>query len=435
VQFDLTNLTITLTLQVYYSRFRLEIFTCQVPEHILPSLSAKLDKGTKQAIAIAILMTMIFVADVVEFVQGEVQKQIKLDHRAETSEDRNHIMAIRRKSLKVWAESAYPLTTDDVGTVSALVRAMSQKEPEEGEVALPKASQEMSHHTLATEFYKIATRATIRVTAPMIWNSPFVRSLPEAFRLMKNTMKNADDDEIAHRWKGVFGMAFVHLKVAQVPCKGPGGSPKPRYDLWQDLHLPSSVPGADLGNGTMKNGFVTAAQSIIDRSAINADWDSSTITLRDLHKFVSRVRPPSDLMIDRASLPGAKKEVNGYLHDTYTYIISKIDMSDPIHRLVIFISIVMSKLVPYLAHSSQVPADVVGSYNGNNITKAVRRSPWTDSKHKGSKNSGPYLTMFTVHCLALLDSESPLRKYMSTHKGGLGSPWTSKHGKESDFLW
>jgi hypothetical protein len=300
-----------------------------------------------------------------------VYKQIMLDHRADTCEDRDDIMGLRRKSLKVWGKSPYPLRTDDIGTVGALVRAMSQKEPEEGEVALPKASQEMSHHTLATEFYKVATRATIRVMAPMIRNSPFVLSLPEAFRLMKSTMKNADDDEIARRWRGVFGMAFVHLKVAQVPCKGPGGSSKPRYDLWQDLHLPSSVPGADLGKGTMKNGFVMAAQSIVDRSAINADWDTSTITLRDLHKFVSRVRPPSDLTIDRASLPGAKKEVNSYLHDTYAYIISKIDMTDLIHRLVIFISIVMSKLVPYLAHSSQVPADLVGSYNGKNITKAV----------------------------------------------------------------
>ena len=62
----------------------------------------------------------------------------------------------------------------------------------------------------------------------------------------------------------------------------------------------------------------------------------------------------------------------------------------------------------------------------------MRASPWvaTESTHKGCTDPYPFLVMVFVYIIAMMEPESPLRRYVANDpQHGLGQPWMKKHGQ------
>jgi hypothetical protein len=132
-----------------------------------------------RALAISVLLTRIFVADVVQWVKTEIQKQIALDVRADqrSQKVRHDTETARNRSLRLWSEARYPLSTNKEETIMTLIRAIVHIVPEGGLRAgsvLVKTPERTSYTKLSRAFYDVAVHGSAKVKAPMTTGSSYL---------------------------------------------------------------------------------------------------------------------------------------------------------------------------------------------------------------------------------------------------------------------
>jgi hypothetical protein len=120
------------------------------------------------------------------------------------------------------------------------------------------------------------------------------------------------------------------------------------------------------------NAFVGAAAEWVEDCSQTAEWDSEDVPLNEIHNFRNRKRLPSNLGIEHAFALGSSKKreaqpldlssTNRYIWDTYVYILGRLDMTDPVHHLIVMLSIVFSKLLPKVKHLKLQPTRLNGGF-------------------------------------------------------------------------
>lgn len=165
-----------------------------------------------------------------------------------------------------------------------------------------------------------------------------------------------------------------------------------------------------------------------EMSSATAEWNIIGLRISDLSKYLHKQRLPEDCNPEYASLPAHQN----YVTRTYSWVTARYNPKKPIHHLALMIASMFAKIIPDVAHGS--PSSHIASVGRNTdaITAAVRAEPWTsnNSTRKGSVDPHPFLIMVFVYIVALMEPESPLRRFVDADpQGGLGQPWTKKHGR------
>jgi len=398
------------------------------PRDFFPSMNPRPPGHVRKMLAVAHACTKIFINDTVQFVKENIAQDISR-HNTTVNSDDSQIIKERWKSLEKWSACKQPLEIDLTVTRN-LLRAMHHRS---GDMSINKFNGHITHQALTTIFYNVALGGVTKY--PLIKKSPFVKILPEALKLIRASCMEGDNEEkVKSNFNTWFSLSLRELCVHHIPAmKANTGGKTMDYLVWQNLMGPSDNPDEIITRLDISDPFRELAHNMIASSAATG-WSTTDLELKDLPRFAEKTTKPDNWRKDIVQLQSTKPDA-AYVKEAYNHVSAMLDMNKPVHKLIIFISIVVSKMSSVLRHSSAVPDEFYGLVKAKNTsesdlaTKYCRLTHWDPTENKkGHKHGDVFLVMFSVFALALLDQTSPLNQHLKTHNGSLGTPWTSKHG-------
>jgi len=342
----------------------------------------------------------------------------------------------RIKNMELWLKSEEPLSYAEDAFLP-LLRCLNQPQTA---LALPLGNnQSMSILELAALMFHMAKQDNpTQRQAPVSNKGSFLTILQVAVRLILERATPTDtmsSDKFAIR---ILGAILDFHKIHHVPWSTPslpGSTGRPNrkavHNFWR-----STGKTIESGQTAIMQVLLSDERDEIkvrdiakqaEASDATADWQAVSLSVSEFTKHLHKQCLPEDCSTSLATI----SDQNDYVGRTYTWVTTHYNSKKPVHKLALIVAFLFTKVVPFTGHAAASSELKRLGRNGTAITAAVRAEPWTDSTatRKGSKDPTPFLVMVFVYIIALIEPESPLRKYMKENgKESLGEPWTKKHG-------
>jgi hypothetical protein len=419
------------------ANFEILHFVHHSPPDLFPRLTTRPSPVNRTLLAIAYITIRFFVESLVEYIATNVMEIIERDTADDGAVDAQLVYQARCTAIKKWRELPQPLRADQVQTQS-LIRALLHHPPASGWALKTVSATTCTYLSLASAFFDVVMDKKARW--PLQSGSPIVTILLHAGSEMRILCRDLEPKVMATRIRTAFTLALIEHAVERLPAPL-AGSRNGKIDctVWQPIAVLSQHPGALVAEMEHTPGM-TIAPAQAQELRQNSSWNTSEFPLRNLADYMYQTRMPVNWDLRYASLGSS---AGGYVAETYDYIHNRIDIKDPVHHLIIFISIVVSKMCHRLRHDKARPFEFTKNVERQEThiraTRYVRASPWLASGSSGGGKKGhtdgnPFLIMFSVYALALLDPGSPLRRHMEKDNNGLGTAWTNKHGSSLYYL-
>jgi hypothetical protein len=145
----------------------------------------------------------------------------------------------------------------------------------------------------------------------------------------------------------------------------------------------------------------------------------------------------AELLLKKTCLPdnwsikaAGTDDMDGYVGNTYEYVYNNYDGSNWQHHLALICATFFSYLRPNLFWDATIAKDVK-KLRGANIDEKIQAMAWKAKDRKGLRNQAQLVTMMSTYIIAMLDSNSPLRKHLAANDNAFGTVWTTKHCKNA----
>ncbi|KAF8054494.1 hypothetical protein FPV67DRAFT_1682577 [Lyophyllum atratum] len=413
--------------EVYQARFFIEHTLVTMPSDLYQSFK---DDTMRRCLIIARLSMESYVGEtktmVVEGITQDLQPLITGGDVIEVGK-----AEARAKRLKKWASNANPFSSEP--NISSLLLLALIPDGNGGLASLPEASPpRMALSRFVSDIYDMCKEQEPRpkIVAPLIKQGSAHTIITMAIRYIHHLLPRSDLDKTT---KSIFVRVIQDLKVNTVPWQLPvtgrpgATSTKPTHMSWVNLGL------ADSGSNA---GLLIAGSQGAESSAIQAAVSAHAVDTQAAYNILALKWSESKHVFTRTSLPtewsvSHAKENHGYVRETYEFVQMAYDGTIPIHGLAMLMAQVMALLAPnvFSDNINQIPMHLNTESTSNEITQAVKSSPWTSKggNRKGCSEPGPYITMVSTFIIAIFDVRSPLRKHMAAHHEGLGDKWAKKH--------
>jgi hypothetical protein len=153
-------------------------------------------------------------------------------------------------------------------------------------------------------------------------------------------------------------------------------------------------------------------------------WSMAMIKIQDYHQILNRRVLPDDFKLPSL---GSRDE-HDYVAATYRHVFDRIDLEKPLHRLVLITAMIFSKQSPnlFIVKPTNIPNDL---NTFERMQEFLQTLTWKSRARGGLSQQDILIVVTMIYILAFYDETSPLRTYISQHKGNLGTAWTNKHSK------
>jgi hypothetical protein len=395
------------------------------------------DENRHVAKSIAFQVLRIFILDCKEFVSKAVQKSIA-EQVAAPPPIRYH-GDIREEALKTWKKEEHALSWGNQATASAetsssnyrsLVILLS-KYPDRPSSGLVKSTDRWSYERMAKHMVEYG----IKGYAPASKHGYFRTALELAYTEIKKYSPEATKADDYAIW--IIAYMMEKMKIHFVPWYPPSSHRSnagrlAHHDHWIFLdHTSSASPLS--GTKTIDNPSPRTKYTRIANRDSAADpcapW-AVPDSIQDMGPLWSKATLPTDWNLSHATIDTLpRNKESDYVHKTYEYVARVYDGKNWKHHIALVLAILVSEILPNVFYPKDRKAKINRLTKEEEITQAVTEFPWveTTSSQKGVTARKPYITMLTTAILALLDEESPLRKYIAENKK-FGDIWTKKHG-------
>jgi hypothetical protein len=407
-----------------------------------PSFITEKSESSRIAKSIVFYCLMIFIQDCKDLVSNaltrDIQRQLRISPLASHASRRKQALSSWLKSTNAlaWNESN---TGDITSTYSNLVLALADT-PDTLDSGLLKVKESWNYQHLAQHLIDSVTTG-IQLSAPIIKKGFFVTAFPIALKEI-NHLLDQNQEKPSSKVTALIAYMLQKMQIHFVPWHKPSSSTQRgraphavSHNHWmfinhssthitpaQKLALYKSDPDARLKE-------IVAIASTSDTSA---PW-SVPDSLQDMGSLWKKVVLPEEWNVKNASLDKLDNQSGAaYVLDTYEYVELTYNGNLWKHHMGLVWAILFSAILPNVFYPKEMKDTIALLKGTEKVTRAICNLPWTKTtveKRKGITVKAPYITMLSTAIIALLDNESPLRKYMDNNKNTLGKYWTDKHGK------
>lgn len=384
-------------------------------ERPLPTFLLSQNPREKKASAWIYTTIIALIADSQRLVSQAVTSACNKDLRSADKQ----IQAAARERLRLlatWQKLKYPFSWQQPGekdhsTYALLVKILNSSYDRDA-TSLIQSEKRLSYMGLAQHLLKIGLAEVSHPSAPLLKNG----ICPMALRATaKMTLDTLDESTTHQLW--AHGLAKSRIDFLPWHKNGTRGAKSTTHNCWIFIdRAPAGASQQHEGGAAMQIAKSTAAQDPTAPWTIPPD-------ICEMGALWEKTILPKDWKLESATLIGGDKA--NYVLECYQWVEANFDGKKTHHRLGLVIAIMFSRLLPEIVHPKELD-DGPGS-----PTEKIRRLPWISPgpKHKGFTQTGPFLTMMSTTIILLLDSESPLRRYLKENDNCLGDPWTKKHGE------
>jgi hypothetical protein len=340
-----------------------------------------------------------------------------------------------RNNMERWFKSQEPLSYAEDAYIP-LLRCLNRPNTP---LALPLGNvQSMSTFELAAMLFDMAKPdRPSQLQAPVCTKGSFLNVLKVAVKLIMHRASEQVDlpKYVVKIIASVLDLHKIHHVVWSAPLTpGENGRPtrKAVYNYWR-----STGKAMEHGQAAIMQVLETDEREELEvrnittqanLTDVTSDWKVTGVKITDFAKYLHKQRLPEECDASFASLTAT----NDYVGQTYTWVTSHYTSTKPVHKLALVVAYLFTKVLPHAAHGPAPAGLKTLSRNSAAVTAAVRAEPWivNTSTRKGCKDPTPFLVMVFVYIVALMEPDSPLRRYMrESSNDSLGEPWTKKHGK------
>lgn len=369
-------------------------------------------------------------------VLASVSQAVARNNNAQTPQTK-----ARLKACKNWVDSQFPFSMDQE-TVANLIVAISSRPNMKGSLPYTDDYSPLTLKGLAHTVINIAQSKSASVSFPFISKSPTIPLLRVAYFIANTHLASLTDQPRTTMIVNAISIVINELKLHNFPApspRNPGarGPPsiKPVYDSWISLdNVRAEI--ATIAHTLVhqsNNPHAITALTVRDHDKVSetGEWTIASISLNDMPTYINKTVTPTDINFAGASLKQYSNplEKGHYVYQHYLWLMSIIDLKNPIHRLVVWAARIFAALGPNLAPDPTFHAPVCRSQD--DYINATKLTPlYEPSNRKGLKASGPIVILFTGMALGLIYKDSPISKHISevSARESLGEWWTNKHG-------
>src|ERR1700731_3095918 len=392
----------------------------------IPRQYKDLDQGISMAKRSASMACGVFIEDVKTFVKVALNAEL---NRLAISEDQDdetmQHSEKRRKLLKQWLKSSYPL---DYQPANRLLPTIIASDSHQALVGLPLSQvMKISIMECVQKMYDLCKPGSRVVNvAPLVPGGRFPSVLQIAIEYMSR-ISPATADANCEAWVKYYLKEVLveqHIRYVpwhQDPHADQGRQPKKAvWNKWMNLGAPDTA--ASLLPPSTDDPEVHLANP--SQSDPNVPWFLSAITLSELTLYLDREVKPMEW---KRPLQGTE-----YVTATIHWAYEKFDMKNPAHKLALVCAAIFMRILPNVGFHTERLEQRPVTRDRATTTKYIQESAWSYPGHKnGLTDMRPFVGMVVTAILGYMYPQSPLRRRMAQFKNGVGQAWTKKFGKPS----
>jgi hypothetical protein len=379
--------------------------------------------GPKYNRAVALVYTTLtsLVTDSQRLVAKAVTDACRMGLQSQDEKDQ-HAARAKLELLVKWQKLEEPFSWGSQGskeTYQTLVQLLQS--PDDNETnPLKESSQDMTYVQLATHLVEWGLRYAEKepeIKAPLVKNGICSMSLRMTAPLTLAMLGSK------HETINIWSATLEKLKICFLPWRRNGGNAYlTTHTSWLYIQKSTMMMNPNRKPEAAQEIAIAAANQ--DRSA---PWKVPQL-IGQMGPFWEKNVLPDEWDIKNATL--TNHEDHRYVSQTYEWVRDNFDGAKTTHRLGIVLAIMVSALLPNINWDKNLPNTLLTpNMTTVELTKKLRDElPWIKGTHKGISDKRPYITMMSTAIISLLESDSPLRKYVDDKKS-LGSPWTDKHSE------
>ncbi len=404
------------------------------------------------ALTIARLVIDIWQTEMKALVRANVIAEIMILRTSELTEDLTSA-AVKTSNLKKWLACKYQFNYKDQSYYHLIRALIADKDllP----LGLPKGTvATMSRKNFVKEMLHQATKS--KPAAPLLKKGPLLPLIQDASkeiaRLCSILQATPQDKQSWTMDALLFAVQDAQILFAPwIPLPNThGGRPasKPSHLAWISFSTPpppntisSSSHLLRIDPAEVLTSQLSALSQRTQSDDANGHWSAVEIRLCDLPSIFHKTVPPDEWCIfyvtQAQQIYGPKgTAADSLVSETYTWAFNVFDMNNPVHRLALYTSIIVSKMLPNIFNpfaGPRVPAPPLAkTATVPEILRSVREVDLCDVPRNGHGEAAPFIFMVTMYCIAWTYQESPLRKYVR-NSSGFGEPWANKHSTFHPF--
>ncbi|EPQ50375.1 hypothetical protein GLOTRDRAFT_97094 [Gloeophyllum trabeum ATCC 11539] len=374
--------------------------------------------------------------DIVAFVATEIQKTWLPLLQSQSEVLRKLAFNITSVQLKMWRESPHPLAP----SARSILTLMLRKPNEPPLRSLPFGDPK--HITLTDCASALLTLGSSTGDArhdsplPPTGSSPYGLRQAISFitALFNDALSRSTDSSHSSDIIKIIRITLSDLQIHYLPTHPPSLSDRGRPITkasayhWVSLGQPQE-PGTGLVD-------VFTPQSVLDGlepdeiEDSRSPWSILSSPVDDWPHLLHKDVLPEDFRMSdalgsttkqaskpKANAPSANSD-KAIQDETIKWVEHNIDMTNPVHKLVVFYSAIFALQAPNVMAMLRDAPDNIDSMNPKDIDDIIRNSEWLPATHSGSSLQRPYLAIFTVYVLACVETASPLyKKVLVSGKG------------------
>ncbi|CCM06536.1 uncharacterized protein FIBRA_08809 [Fibroporia radiculosa] len=407
-------------------------------------MQAGYPNSVQRAAMIAHIALSVYIEDVKQLVAFGVRRAIKSVTPAilesMSPSDRQH-HELRLTRLDQWLKVDNPLSHEK-GVYATITSAICEHSLDIAQGLPAPDDNDTTQREFATALYGMTKpHHPHTLGAPLISRGGSIAVLQAAVELIHAYVPPALEGLQHEQWCiDVLLIAARGLQICYVPWSPPNPqgagrrSSKVVWNYWKNVSKADRSPRPTLID-QIEHAFALGPSQRGKEAAFNAamassqsPWDVASIRLSELGHYLNRQVLPTEMKFSYANIA---QQDTGYCSQTYRWVLAHFDFGKPLHQLALICGIVMSKVAPNVFYTTQDdPLHIPPTMTPDEVTSFIVDAPWiTNTTRKGAKDGGPFVIMFTVLIISLLEPASPLyRQYVATGKRhGLGGAWTKKH--------
>lgn len=374
-------------------------------QHLLYPLFAVFDTCLRQ-----------YVQDIVTFIEDHVKESVRQSVGRHNGAH-TQVTKQRLTALKHWVHSQHPLSTDE-HTYARLLTALHRVNG--GSLPFSAQSGSISIAEFA-EFTMTMARAKpgSTINAPFVPKSPSVALLRIAMSISENQLSQhsaVDRDAIITKVITVVVNAanIDHLPTCSDSNPGTRSSKKLVYNLWRRFEETSNQSAAitrklvEQSKDPHAIAMLNATTS--EENSPDGRWVISTIKLHRLPNAIHKRVTPKDFNIENASVGGtryAEGSSGSYVKNNYEWLMTKFDMTNPAHRIVLYAGLIFASLKPKLSIDTSTKPPSPLSMSSEACVLFLKSMPLRTPPRNGITEPGPIIVMFVGMALGLVYPDSP----------------------------
>lgn len=379
-----------------------------------------------------------YVQDIVTFIEDHIKESVSQSVRRHNGAQ-TQVSKQRLTALKQWVKTPNPLSADE-HTYAYLLTALHRANGGVLPISEQRGSISMTEFAESTVLMARSNHGS-PVTAPFIPKSASVYLLRIAMSIADYQLSNLDpssrDSIIRQLITVVVNAANIdHLPTYADTPPGARNRKKLVYNLWRRFEE-SAVQAAAITRKLVEESKDPHAIAMLNAATSASEspdgpWNISSIRLHGLPNVINKRVTPKDFNLKNATVGGTpyvKNSTGYYVQENYHWLMLKFDMNNPVHRIVLYAARIFASLKPKLSTDPNVKPS--SPMSPEECVRFLKYMPLKAPTRNGITDPGPIIVLFVGMALGLVYHDSPLsmRIALESNRGGLGTPWTKKHGK------